>query len=295
MAVIFLLSHQRSGSHFLKYSLNSHNEYSAKIGTTTAEYLALPEVFTPGIAQQEPSWQEWLFEPFLETQFALHGAAGANPPGVQRAVSLFFDELEHRAAGRIVLVDIKLNQLHLGEGWYSEPTGCPHMLHEISRRGKVVFLQRRNLLRAVVSGIRATQQGLWHVTDPLSHRPAETAIQLNAEECFLWVAQLAQGISAVSTWLANCGATVLQVSYEELYDAKSLTCNQAQFDRIASFAGLNIGAPWRTTMQKIGLQPLATIVANYDELVAKFANTQYSDMLSDAASPSGGRSFALVA
>lgn len=281
MSILFLLSHQRSGSHFLKQTLNCHNDYLKERGWRGREYFALPEVLTPGIDRRHPGVSHWLFGPFLRTRVQESPDEWANPEGIAKAARLYLDYLEQTSNGYIAFADIKLNQLYIGEGWYHAVGTTPRLLYDIVRKGKIVFLRRKNLVRAVLSGQMAEKTGIWHVRDA-SATSNKTQLNINCDTFLNLLRQLDESLRAADEWLSRWQRSVLKIDYEDLYDENTLTCNREAFDRIAEFSGLAVGANWHSPLHKIGTYSLPEVIANYAEFRRKIGQTKYASMLEES-------------
>ena len=267
MALLFLLSHQRSGSHFLKSALDRCNSGSG-------QFLALPEVFTPGIAAMGPQFKDWLFEPFHNERLVRDPLKWGTPQGIAETAASFIDHLEEKSRDITVLADIKLNQLHIGEGWYHQTTTPPKLIDQMLARGKVIFLQRRNLVRAIVSALQATKTGIWHVES----KDAGTPVMIRIDDIsgFLFhLEHLHRGLVEADKWLAG-HPSVHRVYYEDLFSAGTLEAIPQAFDDIADFAEIRRAAAWKSSFRKIGTRPLSDVVANFDDLRAKILPTKYA-------------------
>ncbi len=201
------------------------------------------------------------------------------PEGIADAADLLLDQLRKKAEGQIVLADIKLNQLYIGEGWYHQTASTPRMIYKLAKMGKIIFLRRRNLVRSVISALRAEQSGVWHDWKGSTLPPVK--LKVNADQLLRQVIAMDRGLVAADGWLSGDPKTVLRVHYEDLFDAKTLACNRQAFDKIATFAGLKAGIEWHSPLSKIGTQPLRDIIENFDEVREKLLPTKYASMLSN--------------
>lgn len=241
----------------------------------------MPEIFTQGIASEYPSWKDWLFEPFYNERLLEDPLRWGNPQGLADAVSMFLDKLPEQAAGQIVLADIKLNQLYLGEGWFHQTSAPPQMFYRIADRSKIVFLRRRNLVRALVSGLQAEKSGVWHLTrDETDSSGHPAKITVDVDSFIAHLTYLERGLAEADCWLSKYPDTVHSVYYEDLFDADTLACNRQAFNAIATFAGMGEGPHWRSRFKKIVRHKLEEIVENFDEMKEKIP-TRYASMLSD--------------
>ena len=280
MTLLILLSHQRSGSHFLKETLNCHNEYLDQVGYAGTRYIALPEVLTPGSEMEYPDQSKWLFGPFLRERVLSSPIEWGNPGGIANAATLYFRHLHDLSHDKIILADIKLNQLYIGEGWYQEPTSPPRLVYTLRSEGKIILLRRRNIVRAIVSGMQAKHTGIWHVRHGLS-APCPAKFKINVDDFRNRLIQVDSAIAQADEWLRDWDHATLKVAYEDLYDTGRLACNSQVFDRIAEFAGMAAGITWTTSMRKTGTYQLCDVIENYEEVVSGLQSTRFAEMLSD--------------
>ncbi len=273
------MSHQRSGSHFLKGTLRSYNAHLERIAFDGQRYLDLPEIFLAGIVSKFPEFRDWLFEPFHSEFLRRDALKWGTPQGIADAASLFLDKLHDQATGRIVLADIKLNQLYIGEGWFHETSAMPRMIYKLAAKGKIIFLRRRNLIRSIVSGLQAEQTNVWHVEEEAISGPVN--ITVNLDDFMARLVHLDRGLAEAESWLGRYPDTVHSVHYEDLFDPTTLACNQPAFDAIAAFAGMSEGIQWRSPLRKIGLHRLEAIIENFDDLRERILPTKYAAMLSE--------------
>jgi hypothetical protein len=117
MTMVFLLSHQRSGSHFLKDTLECHNSHLQESDLSLPRYRGLPEVLLPDLDRNHPNAAKWSFARYLRDRVAQAPETWGDPEGIATAALQFFDELEEQSQSETLLVDVKLNQLHIAEGW----------------------------------------------------------------------------------------------------------------------------------------------------------------------------------
>ena len=276
ITLLWLLSHQRSGSHFLKETLCLQEE---NLENFAGRHLALPEVFTEGSAAKYPAFKDWCFEPFHDERLRENPLKWGDPQGLADAVSLFMDMIHEKAGGRIVLADIKLNQLYIGEGWFHQTTAPPRMFYGLADKSKLIFLRRRNLVRALVSGLLATKTGVWHTKHEDTDTSDPVKITIDIDNFMSQLTHLDRGLAEADCWLNAYPDTVHRVFYEDLFDANTLACNAATFDAIATFAGIGKAIEWRPSQKKIGMNRLEDIIENFDELQIKLLPTKYSSML----------------
>ena len=221
-----------------------------------------------------------MFEPFHNERLLEDPLKWGNPKGIAEAVSLFLDKLHEQAAGQIVLADIKLNQLYIGEGWFHETTTPPQMLYKLIAKSKIVFLRRRNLIQAIVSGLQATQTGVWHLSKEESAPADPVKITVDVDSFMAQLVHMERGLAEAECWLSRYPDTVHSIYYEDLFDPTTLACNQQAFDEIAVFAGMRKGCEWRSPLKKTGRHKLEEIIENFDELRKKLLPTKYAAMLS---------------
>lgn len=204
-----------------------------------------------------------------ENPIAIH------PTEYPRIFRSFLGELRAMAGGRPAAIDIKYNALRIVDGGISE--GVPAAIRIAAGEGaRFVHLRRENLLRVQVSLAVAQATGRWRETEgqgsiPVSARrvrldPAGTLQQVAAD------AALARSVSA---WLTHLPHHTL--TYETLFEPNGHFAAEA-LTVVAALLTPDFVAP-TPAMRQQNPEPIAELVANFDELVRVFSDTDYAWML----------------
>lgn len=244
----------------------------------------MPECLTPGLGAWNDPTGLLTFEEFLQSEHS-----GPVPSLTDRGANAmvfdrYLDHLESKSAGRLLLLDVKFNQTHFGDGWFCNVGGLPLAVQKMYARGPIVILRRRNLVMAQVSAMVAWETGLWHLQSSIEPipdpRPAaiQSSVRLDPQSVCRHVELLDAQCRAVEGWFLNPAYKVAYVWYEDLFDSPTGACNAAELDRVARFLGLDGGNPWKSDFKKIGGEGLADSVANAAEIQAVFQGTKYEGM-----------------
>jgi LPS sulfotransferase NodH len=129
----------------------------------------------------------------------------------------------------------------------------------------VIHLKRSNTLRALLSLKKAFVTNRWTaVSKPEADR---LSIRLDYDEClerFVWAQETKERYDAYFS-----DHPLLDVTYERLCEDRDGQCR-----RIQEFLGVDL-RPLRPSTYKQAQLPLATAIANYAELKARFAGTPW--------------------
>jgi hypothetical protein len=300
---ITLLCHQRSGSHFLCDTLLSHNRAIAT-GAVEGMPLIVPrEAFTRYPDDREVEHRQWLFWDFVRSipQVADQGDGSGRPFDIERLAPTIDDYvawLNVASVGQVVLLDVKVNQLHLADGLFRSANSCPKMLSQLAAASKVLFLRRRNLLSAYLSGVFAAATGVWHVhrgvatgnhaasrndSQGLSSRQGlndkPSKIRVDPNEALMNVRMLERDLNLADEWLSVWPGSVMQVSYESLFDPSTSAIQQSTLARVARFCGLADNAYWESSQQRLNRHGYLDMVENRIELARAFERSEYAWMV----------------
>jgi len=136
----------------------------------------------------------------------------------------------------------------------------------------VVHLRRRNVLRTIVSREIAAQRDEWLQTRPQEAVPADLKrVSMSVEQVRAGVERIQRlETEAVERFASR---PLLEVSYEALVSSPA-----EEFGRITHFLGVAAAAPTGKTFRQ-NPEPLADLLANYDELRDAFRGTQVEPWL----------------
>ena len=200
-------------------------------------------------------------------------------------------------------------KFHYGHFWFHEQL-LPALTNDPGLR--VIHLQRLNQLRSLVSLKIAERTGLWLEHDPARRRRQTLARKLTWSNLADAGRHPGRAISRVRSFLAPVNAAPVEerqpitVSYEECaahfyrsnheiehfgnlfreHDVTAITFEDLVADRetalasVCGFLGVPPG-PSSTTLRRQNPEPLRELIANYDELRASFAGTEYEAWFDD--------------
>lgn len=201
-----LLSHERSGSHYL-----------AEMLASGGELISLDEVCNFDAVDPEKSqasyfgfrrqWQD------AHPELALRPDAAA----MGRFLDDWFAHLLALKPARKVLLDIKYGHVHNFEpGWWPSEHR-PYLVRYIERKKiPVIHLVRRNAIEAVVSATAADEAGIWHRRAGAKTIPS-AKIRTPASKIVRRALLLQREKEKFFSWLA--GTRCLDIAYEDIRDA----------------------------------------------------------------------------
>lgn len=140
------------------------------------------------------------------------------------------------------------------------------------KRYKVIHLQRRNLLRIVVSEEIARQQQHWSSTEDSSLPGTEKAVEFLPEVLMQRMAHI-ENLQEVFSRQLKDYPKVLTVWYEDLVAEP-----EAQFERMQHFLGVAPRALF-TLLIRQNPEPLQELLLNYDELQLYLKGNKWESFL----------------
>jgi len=187
--------------------------------------------------------------------------------GRQRVFGKYIDWLRAKTPTKVLFVDLKLEQLAWEAGAFSSGVYKPEY--------KFIILQRRNLLRVIVSAEIMNKR--ISAGDKVVHRnyvPEKMVIRLDPEEVVRMIRQKQDLLNRYAQRPKQVGAPFIEVDYEDLSgdDADS------QFRRIQEFMGVEP----RTLQAGIVRQnpyALDELIENFDEVARRLKSAGFSHML----------------
>jgi hypothetical protein len=196
----------------------------------------------------------------------------------RRRVASFVDYLDQaraiaardRPGSRIVVIDIKYDQMHLiHEAWW-HLTGPPPLFSLIVKSGwKIIDLRRRDLVRLAVSNLVAMESGVYH-SDALKAAPPQAArIRVDPEQLLATIRATERDYRVVSDHFHGY-AGYLGLTYEDLFD-ESGRFAAPLLDRLATFLGIENRFDPQPKLRRILTEDILCYVENADELSAALA------------------------
>lgn len=195
-------------------------------------------------------------------------------------------EAESEGGAKTVVFDQKyghLDQLSaaLAPDFDAEGRACvpkPTVLRFLAEhRIPTIHLVRRNKLRVFVSLRRAQTRGVWHVRDRQNDAGAPVAV--DPERALAFVDYDVRFDALIARFLAGHDR-VMSLEYEKLFTSDYTQVDPGQVSALAEFLDMDAAQFVPTvSLQRTNPFPLSALVADFDRLAARFANTPYAWML----------------
>lgn len=250
-----LLSHERSGSHFL-------GEFIARLrNVEMIDEVGNPQAMVPGEAA--PSFFGFKHDYLLKNPNLL-----LRPTRDRQAkfVSEYFEFLKsRRSVKQSIVVDIKYGHVQLFERHWWPIFERPFLFQVAEEQGiRILHLYRRNVVEATASSMIADARGIWHSWQPRDEASLPKSFTLDPARLVQKARLLEfQNRWFQSTFIGNCEHMTL--TYEQL--TADLGVEKALGKSIARFVGGSTGEPYAPRHEKV-TPPLYEIVDNYQELRA---------------------------
>ena len=157
----------------------------------------------------------------------------------------------------------------------------PYIWDSLTRRNvRVLLIERRNVLKTLISRRAAQSSGVYHVSRTL--RQGSAVASWTPKKVTLDIATLRQDLEAISAehaaWKSMVGnrLSCLDVVYEE-YAADGEAGNAAILDF------LNVRpAPLKTDLKKVNPDKLEDIVENFEQVAAELDGTRFAPYLTES-------------
>lgn len=249
---VFLVSHERSGSHYLANMLASGSPL------VSVDEVCNFNAVDPETAK--PSFFRFRRESMVEDSgFALR----PDPLTMTRFVDRYLEYLaELVAADSKILLDVKYGHVHNFEvGWWPSERR-PFLMKYLEQRNiRVIHLTRRDSVAASVSSYVAEQAGKWHKRTDSAERemPKLRVPALKIAHASLTLEREKENFFS---WLASNRS--LAVEYEQLSGSEE--SRHAVMGQLCAWLGLPQRESFASTYFKV-TPPLAEIASNLDEIV----------------------------
>lgn len=183
---------------------------------------------------------------------------------------LFMKSLVDRTDAPVYGCNLKLDQL---QKVHPDPRGFLEARHHDGWR--IVYLRRRNILRAALSNFIAARQQRYSL--PKDAPPTVEKTHVECDELL----NLVRWYQRIADEEVEALAAVphLDLSYEE--DLLDAARHQDALDRVFAYLGI-ASAPVAAKSARTGRDDAADAIANYDEVVAALALTPYARWLHEA-------------
>lgn len=251
--VTILLSHERSGSHFL-------GEFISQLSNVAMfDEVGNPQAMVPG--ESPPS-----FLGFKHDYLQKNPELMLRPTRDRQAkfIAEYFDFLKTLRPGKEnIVVDIKYGHVQLFENYWWPIFERPFLFQIAEEVGiQILHLYRRNVVEAVASAMIADARGIWHSWQKRDDAKLPTTFALKPARLVERARLLEfQNRWFEATFIGNCKR--MGLTYEQL--AAELGVEKALGNEIAQFVGGTEGTKYSPRHQKV-TPPLIDIVENYEEV-----------------------------
>jgi LPS sulfotransferase NodH len=258
-----LLTTQRTGSTWVRTSLNSHPEIASygELFLERGQGFPFNAAFAP------------LDVEFFESWLAMR-ARGPHPVSRARLCLTYLNHLYYRGRTESI-VGFKL--------MYSQVRRNPALIgYLLAKRIRILHLIRRNLLDVVISAAAAQARGQAHAAgkDPVR----EIQIRLDPQATRHRLIQLERQVTFVRGAIRASRLPAHEMTYEDLLSDGS------KFDDAARFLGVDAspGQTLTSALKKLNRKPQRQIVANWTEVERNLRAAGFAGYLQDATDHSIG-------
>lgn len=264
---------QRTGTNILREILNT-NPHIAMLG----------EVLSPSPAPAH--WDN--FCRGLEARDALPANVGAAESLLDRYFQFVQYRIRHHWEGdrkrysRAFGVDIKYNQLrHIAPlNW--EVRSAPFILDYLHSRGATLLHVTRNVIHCAISMLVALQRNLWHNYDGAE---IDRTYHIDAGDILSWARTIVRERDALLTFLRDC--KVVDCRYESLTKEieraglqEEIPQGPGPLQSIAEALGVPFNFRYDTRLQKAITIPYSKLLANYDAIIRRLKDSEFSALAS---------------
>ena len=253
MSQFVLLSHERSGSHFVGEfvsGLQGMHIYDEVCNPHAVQAQDRPESYYGFLHRYIQAHPELL----QQMSFGTHSAW----------LRAYFGFLAEHAGTPHSLVDIKYGHIHKFEQHWWQALSRPMLMSFCEYEGiGIVHLYRVNVVQAVASYMVAEQRQVWHSWQEGAKPVGKPKVQLDCERLVAEAQLLVQQQLLTKRWLRNTRHFTL--TYEDA--AAQLPSGGQLADELCAFIGSARSAPFVASHERVS-QSLAQTVSNYDELKA---------------------------
>jgi len=182
----------------------------------------------------------------------------------------------HRPQATAYLTTVNYNSLHSMDGCWRNLSDPPTLFGLAKKQGSAaIHLVRSNVLRALVSELRARQSGIWHLR--VGNDVALPPVRLNTRGLLDELTRREQEISWVRGWLSGF-SEVLELQYESLLNDKGML-TEAVAQRLSAFLGATPTAFATPTLKPTAGTSLAADIDNFDDVAAALRGTRFEAFL----------------
>ena len=263
-----LLARQRTGTNALRSVLDTHRDI-----------CCFDEVFKLEDRQSpDPRVRASNYFTFLERHCA-GDITRAFPDRHAELFTAFLAHLRTLTAKRHIVIDVKYNSTHHITGeWRS--LGSPTLFDLIRSHGVgVIQLTRHNLLRCLLSTIKGRTTGRYYVRDNAAP-PPDLRVTVPIDAALATMEHWAFEDDVVAGSFADW-PRYTRLEYSELFPDRSGAMSAQALAGLARWFGVEPAFTNRVTLSKQSSLPLASTIANFDEVRAALQDTRFAWFLDD--------------
>ncbi len=247
--LVILLSHERSGSHYLAEMLESGSEIVSFDEVCNFQAVN-PDTSGASFFRFRHDWQN--ANPDL--------AVRPDTDVMSGFLDGYFSHLLGLKDAKKVLVDVKYGHVHNFEPAWSPSENRPFLIRYLDRRKiRIVHLTRVDTLAAVLSDFAAGKAGIWHRRAG-AERTKPARIRVPVPNIVQRALSLQREKDNFFAWLAV--NLCFSLSYEEICDTKE--ARERTLARLCSFLEIRASA-FVASLEKM-TPPVEELVENYGEL-----------------------------
>lgn len=249
--ISILLSHERSGSHFMGEFLGSLG------GVAMFDEVCNPDAVKP--LKSPMSFYRFKYDAIQKDANLLLEPTREKHEAFVRA---FFQYLLSLKSGKSIVVDIKYGHVQNFEWCWWPILERPFLLKFCEEEDiGIVHLFRENVVDATASAMIADKRKAWHSWEAAAEATADRTFSLPVQRLVRQAKLLERQTRWFKDWIGK--ARKIAVTYEQL--AAELGSGGALDSTLADFAGGTKGAAFASRHQKV-TRPLPEVVENYAEV-----------------------------
>jgi hypothetical protein len=266
-AFTVLLARQRSGTNALRSVLGTHPAICC-----FDEVFKITDRFS-----DDPLIKASNYFTFLE-QYCAGDITRAYPDRQEQIFADYLAYLRGLTTKRSIVIDVKYNSTHHISGvWRS--IGEPTFFGLLKANGiGVLQVTRQNLLRCLLSNMKAWESKRYHVTDGVA--PPDVRVSVPAE----WAIATMEGWSAEEERVAATFADYpfyKRVEYADLFPDATGSISVAALTDLAKWFGAPDTFTNRASFFKLSSLPLEQTIDNIDDLRGALRGTRFEPLLED--------------
>ncbi|HEV8397068.1 MAG TPA: hypothetical protein VGQ37_22455 [Vicinamibacterales bacterium] len=265
--VTVLLARQRSGTNALRGVLETH-----------AEICCLNEVFQLADRRSaDPLIRASNYFTFLE-HYCAGDVTRSFPDRQPELLAAFLEHLRSLTPKRLIVLDVKYNSTHHLTDVFREMLTPPFFKLVKDRQIRVLHLTRGNLLRCLISNLKAWRSDRYHVLD--GQPPTDGRISLPPQ----WALEKMNGWLAEDELVAAAFedyASYKRVDYTDIFPDLSGAIGPRALVDLASWFGVRNAFHNHTTFSKLSSLPLDQTIENIEEVRTVLRGTRFEKFLED--------------